>query len=384
MRTLLTSIFVLAGSFTAIAAEHPNPQTAPSETAYAQRVLLIYPTKAFTPSVWQALRDFTTAEGKKTLDANSVPLKLSWRPQSPLSGDWAACISLELPPGAPKQAGELMDKVVKELERLLQAQYQQSVSDRDALEQQRLQLERLIADLAESQQQVADKIANVTHQIDASIESVHAAMSKLTQEQQALAIELVGMEARKEALQKTIADQSNRMEARVKADPVCKELQKVVDARTEHLERVKKMVETGQAPISEISTATASLAEVRARLLEREELVASRAGGELLAAWNRELLNLSIDRAEKSAKATFIEDKLDPYRFAAELFRQKSKINDAKNTKQTELTRVLSRLEKYQADIPLEKPSLVITESHDLPAKPPQTPPGDDRPPVAQ
>jgi hypothetical protein len=44
--------------------------------------------------------------------------------------------------------------------------------------------------------------------------------------------------------------------------------------------------------------ALAGLAEAKAKMLERQELVASRSGGDVLTGWNKELLNLSIDRAE--------------------------------------------------------------------------------------
>ena len=380
MRTSMTCLFVLASALAARAAETPSTQPALSNTTYSLREV-VWTGANLTPAMREALRNFTLREGKKQLGLDGL------YPILDVGGGYGTIsrgggrdsdareqrmtITLDLPPNAPKKAAkELMDQIVPELRRVLLEEFEKPYKQRAALEQRQTALKNDIQSIDDTIAGSYQKIGAVTRQADTSSEAVRAAMSKLDQECQTLAVDLVGIEARHEALQKTIADQSKRMEDRVQVDPICQELQKVVAARTENLEQAKKMVQAAVASSTDLSTAVVALAEVKAKFLERQEVVAARSGGDLLAAWNRELLNLSIDKAEKSAKAKFIDKQLDSYRDAGAILRNIDKLHDAHSKLDRELKELELRLgglfQRYsQSEDTTPKPTVSVIKAED-------------------
>ena len=372
MRTSMTCLFVLAIALAARAAETPSTQPALSNTTYSLREV-VWTGANLTPAMREALRNFTLREGKKQLGLDGLYpiIGLERGNRAPNEREWQTTITLDLPPDAPKKAAkELMDQIVPELRRVLLEEFERPYKQRAALEQRQTALKNDIQSYDDAIAGSYQKIGAVTRQADTSSEAVRAAMSKLDQECQTLAVDLVGIEARHEALQKTIADQSKRMEDRVQGDPICQELQKVVDARTENLEQTKKMVQAAVASSTDLSTAVVALAEVKAKFLERQEVVAARSGGDLLAAWNRELLNLSIDKAEKSAKAKFIDKQLDSYRDAGAILRNIDKLHDAHSKLDRELKELELRLgglfQRYsQSEDTTPKPTVSVIKAED-------------------
>ena len=158
-----------------------------------------------------------------------------------------------------------------------------------------------------------DRVRATTDRVDATIDQLRAAVPKLEEERQALKLQVVGKQARQDALASTIARLSKAAEERVTADSVAEELEKIVKAREVAKERIKKLHERGAASDSELAEADGPIAEARARLLERREAVAQANGGELLAALNRELANVAVDVAEARAKLVALEDQLQRF-----------------------------------------------------------------------
>lgn len=164
----------------------------------------------------------------------------------------------------------------------------------------------------EVQQTVADKSINHA----AARQAVDAITAKHYANLQTQELELVGLQARREAIQRAMAEQSERLKVVVKDDAIAAQLQQVVSAKEQQLEQRKQMHQRALASSTEVSQFMAAVAEARARLLERQETVADRAGGDVLAAWNRELMNLSVDLAEKQAVLKVMEVRLEAIRSA--------------------------------------------------------------------
>jgi hypothetical protein len=170
----------------------------------------------------------------------------------------------------------------------------------------------------EVQQTVADK--SILHA--AARQAIDAIIAKHHTNLQAQELELVGLQARREAIQRAMADQSERLKVAVKDDAIAAQLQQVVSAKEQYLAHLKQMHEVGRSGTAELSQAMAAVADARARLLERQETVADRAGGDVLAAWNRELMNLSVDLAEKQAVLKVMEMRLEAIRSAWKAHRE--------------------------------------------------------------
>src|SRR5204862_366304 len=91
------------------------------------------------------------------------------------------------------------------------------------------------------------------------------------------------------------------------------ELNAVVRYRTKAVERIKALVENRVVSNEEVDKANADLAEARIRLLDRQRNV-SAGGGEALAAWNKELVNLTVAAFERHARQQALKERLERIR----------------------------------------------------------------------
>jgi chromosome segregation ATPase len=186
----------------------------------------------------------------------------------------------------------------------------------------------------------AGELEHVLHALTQRAETSKASLSKaashVDEEAEALALEQAGANARQEALEVAIAQQSKRAEAAVQSDEVAAELQKVVAARTAQVKRMEQLQATGAVPNTDVDGATAALAEARARLAERRQQTAAAAGGAALADWNRELLNLSVANAERHAKLKFLEDRRQGLAEALQKAEDLSRYKDAMTRAESE------------------------------------------------
>src|SRR5262249_49004582 len=73
----------------------------------------------------------------------------------------------------------------------------------------------------------------------------------------------------------------------------------------------QKQAGLGLTNPADTQVAAAALAEAKARLAERK--LAAAGAGDALAAWNRQLLDLTIDLHERDARLAMIADKLDHF-----------------------------------------------------------------------
>jgi hypothetical protein len=147
------------------------------------------------------------------------------------------------------------------------------------------------------------KIANDTgRRVYETAAETRAAWAKLEAERQAIQMELVGKRARQEALVKAMKETSEALAGKAAKDGVAEELEKVVKAREHAYEAAVQANKAGGVSQQELLDAEGKVAEARAKVLERRDMVAERSGGTILVDLNRELQSVVVTVAEAEAR----------------------------------------------------------------------------------
>jgi hypothetical protein len=161
-----------------------------------------------------------------------------------------------------------------------------------------------------------NEIRQLTGRADITARTVTEALTKLEDERQQLELTLLSNQSRSKSIEKQIADQSGQIEQQVAADPILQELQKVVDARQNQVDFKKQQADKGVIGVDEMNAAVVALAESRAKLLQRKHDAMADAGAATLDSYNRELINLSIDRRENEQRLKYLQEHLPGMRDA--------------------------------------------------------------------
>jgi hypothetical protein len=206
--------------------------------------------------------------------------------------------------------------------------------------------------------QAKAEIRELSGRSDAS--GIGQAVTKMEEELTRLELDELAKSARREALEKEIAHQAEKVEKKIASDAIAVELEKVVEAREEQRKRLQLLGESGTVPQAEVSQALAGAAEARAKLLERKRDAAAEAGGDALAALNRELITLSIDLHECHARLDYIRRRLPKLRDAldlTEVFESARRDASEATSKEHKAAAQLQEIRKDLADVP----ELIIT-----------------------
>jgi hypothetical protein len=272
--------------------------------------------------------------------------------------------------GVKPRAVEYLDAIVASLEKQLQDFHSGRVQ---RAEQSKAETEHRIKDMDQKAAHIEADIRDATGRVDASVDAIRAAVPKLEEERQSLKLQVIGKQARQDALAQTIERHAKQAEAQLKDDEITGQLEKIVGARATHLERVRKLFEAGQAPQAEVIDAETAIAEARTRILERREAVKQSAGGgELLGKLNQELAMLSIDVAEAEAKLSAIEKLLQKYGQAQPLLTDAERVR--RDRERAEKSRDIAEAELRDAQATVPDPVLRVMESDATPATSPAAP----------
>jgi hypothetical protein len=160
---------------------------------------------------------------------------------------------------------------------------------------------------------LAKELREATGAVDVSTASVRDRLASLQTQKESATIELAAKQARSDALANQISNFSSQIQDKIKSDPIAAELSKIVGVRQKEFDRAQSTNKAGGATAGDVDQAMASLAEAKAKLLEREEAAANAAGGDIIAGWNRELMTLSVDLAELRARSKALDDRLATY-----------------------------------------------------------------------
>jgi chromosome segregation ATPase len=196
---------------------------------------------------------------------------------------------------------------------------------RDAFEGARNEKTKVLREMQDTLNRVIDqqrariselraKLQAMSVRVDVSAASLRSAASNLEAERLRLALELIGLKARQEALEAAVASATKRAQEKVKVDEIAAQLQRIVAARSAALDRIRAQQASGVISAAEVEAADAHLAEARARLLERQSAASQTAGADLVGELNKELAMLSVRLAEIEARQKYVTKSLEDLR----------------------------------------------------------------------
>lgn len=159
-------------------------------------------------------------------------------------------------------------------------------------------------------QAVRQELSAAAGQSELSRDVVSGQIQTDERQERELDQQLAGLRARRGALAEQIARIGSQAAAEVEDDPVVVELAKVVELREANLKRWQELVADGRAPTNEQQTAQEALALAKAELARQRQAASQRAGGDLLAELNKELVRLTVDIAAAEAQREFIRQRL--------------------------------------------------------------------------
>jgi hypothetical protein len=150
-------------------------------------------------------------------------------------------------------------------------------------------------------------------------ESVLEMTRELESMRQQLEMERVAQQARREAIERQLAETSALVSQRTAEDATVAELSKIVEIQAARVERMKKLAEAGTASETELMAAEEPLARAKAHVVERRQAAAEAHGGGLMPQLNTELAHMNIEGAELNARIQFVKERLEKARPLLEL-----------------------------------------------------------------
>jgi hypothetical protein len=138
--------------------------------------------------------------------------------------------------------------------------------------------------------------------LEADVGALAARKYDLAREIQALQLDLATMEARQKAIEKQIAIITNEAAKRADQDEITRELDSLVKISTMNMVEVKKTVDAGRATPVDMSQAQESLTRAKIELARRREELGKSAGGGQVEEFNRELSQMTVEKAGKLAQ----------------------------------------------------------------------------------
>lgn len=215
-------------------------------------------------------------------------------------------IQVGIQPGAKADATQVVDAIVKRI-RTMAVQ-----SAQEQLDKQRAQVQAMQAQVMAGADSMTARIAQIraklreqTDRLDVSPEALHAAMAKLDDERQTLLLDKEDLSVRAKSVEAAVAEASEKAREAAKNDPISAELEKTITARETALKMLEQQYKSGLAQHVEVERAAAALGDAKVRLLERREALGG--GSQALAAWNKELLTISIELKQKTARLAAVE-----------------------------------------------------------------------------
>ncbi len=284
-------------------------------------------------------------------------------------------------PDAKPAAREFLNAMVESMQKFVQETFDERRAKEMALARRdqdvcAQQLDQATAEAKELRARLRD----LAGQADVSTQGVTSAVSRLEEEKQKIELDLLGKKARREAIEKEIAEQTALLQKQAEDDPVVKELKTIVEVRTAKLDNVKKAIDSGAASQGDLSDAIAAVAEARAKLAERQRGGGAIAGGaQTLESLSRERVNLSVDLHELEARLEFVSKRLPSLRSTMdkldELQRAEGNLASARAALEASTNRAREIARKVEAADP---PQVMVNGSRDsdAPLNPPLTVPG--------
>ena len=197
-------------------------------------------------------------------------------------------------------------------------------------------LQKAVAETASlSDEQVAQQYPDVeqellrVHEMQRQIEDLTQSRAKVQQEivaeklkaleleKQRLEMDLAAKKARGDALRQQIREILASATSRpASGDAVIEQLAKSVKTRQEALDRMHKLHEQGMTSAAELSQAEEAVLDAKAKLAERQDLLAQPANPELIGRLTEEVALVAVDQAELAARLQEVTRRLPPDDFS--------------------------------------------------------------------
>lgn len=152
---------------------------------------------------------------------------------------------------------------------------------------------------------------STTLRIQEDAQELAAHRRNLSNQIRNLEMQMAGMEARREAIEEQIARTRDEADRKLAQDTVTKELQILVEMIETRLSQLRKQVDAGQLPQSELLPAQENLTRARIELAKRQEELTRVAGGSRLDEFNSDLSRMAIQTAEQRARLEVYRCQLD-------------------------------------------------------------------------
>jgi len=137
-------------------------------------------------------------------------------------------------------------------------------------------------------------------------------IKKLQEQQEQLLLDEAGSRGRQRGIEEAIERYTEIARRRADSDPVVGELEKVISFREQELKRMEQLHKVAAISASEVNAAETELAQSRVGLAEAQQRAA---GGSptinALDTWNREAMNLSIEKMDRHARLDYIAGRLE-------------------------------------------------------------------------
>ena len=373
--TTISLLALLTASSPAIAAPPATTQSAPSNTRYSTRMLRV---------TWHGLEPddpLYVAPAMTDLMNRLAPTVLGgtvneqgWVTVNPIvrANSMDLDIEVDLPEGVRPAAKELVEQAINETEQSIVQRFDRRFNEEQEPRQDAAaRAEQRVRDSERQAAELRSKMRQLAGRADISGKTITDAMTRLEEEKQKLELDQMAKSARRDELEKQIAEQSEKIQKKIESDPIAAELQKVVDARAEKADFANKQAGAGTVSMSEARDAVAQLAEARARLLERKRDAAAEAGGDVLAALNKELLTLSVDLRELQVRLKFVEAHLPGLRDAMDQLDAWERAEAQLQQARTELAKASEELHTLSRQGGgIRPPTFEILQSTDRESKP--------------
>jgi len=252
-------------------------------------------------------------------------------------GNGWAHLSVFIKPETKPAAEEFLAAVIQNLEAALNKAAEENCK---RLEENVFRAEKVQFDSDRELMLVRERISELQKKVgrsDVSWDGMFREVERLEKEQQALEMEQAGRKARRDALERAVAETDFKARQQIADDAVIAELEKLVALLEEQGKAMKEIRDKGRVSEQDLTDLQIRLAEAKGRLAARREAVLQAAGGDLLAKLNAELTMLSIDAAECDARLKSLQEQLakakDPERFKlaaefADLKEQEASLSD--------------------------------------------------------
>ena len=145
----------------------------------------------------------------------------------------------------------------------------------------------------------------------ANLDSINKRGARLESMREELKVSLAGKRARKKALAREIPRLTTVAREKTAADPVTRELEKIIKLQMNNMENLQIAVKGGHGGQGDIRRAEIKLAESRIRLAERREKIGQKQGDGRLGKLNVELAELGTDIVEIEAQLEGTEERLE-------------------------------------------------------------------------